>query len=267
MAGQSRSLNQKAALVTGATSGLGWAMADALLAAGAKVAIAARPGSRLDQAVLAWQQKGLRAEALPMDVRDWQSVSSQAAWVGSHWDRLDLVVNNAGIGMRTVNPAFLSQPLPFHLVPVERFTDLIATNLTGYFLVAKAFAPLLIAQGHGAFVNITMNHETMRRAGFVPYGPSRAATESLSLIMAEDLRPYGVDVNMLLPGGATRTGMIPEDLDPSRLASLIDPAVMGPPIVFLAGDGARGISGQRIVATDWAAWLVSWQAGPAGPGN
>ncbi len=254
----------KSALVTGASSGLGLAMAEALLRAGAKVAVAARAGPRLDFVMDTWHKAALPAERLAIDVRDAASVAAAAQWIGSHWDHLDLVVNNAGIGMRTVNPAFMSEPMPFHLIAVEKFQDLIATNLTGYFHVARAFAPLFIAQGHGSFVNITMNHSTMRRAGFIPYGPSRAATESLSLIMAEDLKPYGIDVNMLLPGGATRTGMIPDEAAPG---GLIDPAVMGPPIVFLASDQARGITGQRIVANDWERWRSDWQAGTIARGS
>ncbi|WP_255295255.1 SDR family NAD(P)-dependent oxidoreductase [Bacillus sp. AFS037270] len=61
----------------------------------------------------------------------------------------------------------------------------------------------MVEQGRGKIINISMNYETMKRKGFVPYGPSRAATESLSYIMAEDLIEFGGSVNMLLPGGAT----------------------------------------------------------------
>lgn len=78
-------------------------------------------------------------------------------------------------------------------------------------------------------MNISMNHETMRRRGFVPYGPSRAGAESLSIIMAEDLRPYGIAVSMLLPGGATDTGMIPDGMSDDVRRSLLPAQVMGPP--------------------------------------
>ncbi|MEW4428136.1 SDR family NAD(P)-dependent oxidoreductase [Paenibacillus pabuli] len=95
---------------------------------------------------------------------------------------------------------------------IAGFRHLIEIKLTGYFLVARGFTPLMIEQGKGRIINISMNHETMKRKGFVPYGPSRAATESLSAIMAEDLKESGISVNMLFPGGATATGMIPDDL-------------------------------------------------------
>jgi len=93
----------------------------------------------------------------------------------------------------------------------------------------------------------------MRRAGFVPYGPSRAGSEALSRIMAADLRDTGVTVNQLLPGGATVTGMLPESVPEGR--EVLDPAVMGPPIVWLASDQAAGLHDERITAVDFERWL------------
>jgi NAD(P)-dependent dehydrogenase (short-subunit alcohol dehydrogenase family) len=89
----------------------------------------------------------------------------------------------------------------------------------------------------------------------VPYGPSRAGAEALSRIMAADLADSPVRVNMLLPGGATDTGMVPAGDRPAGL-TLIDPAVMGPPIVWLASPQARDVHDQRIIATDFEAWLA-----------
>jgi gluconate 5-dehydrogenase len=90
----------------------------------------------------------------------------------------------------------------------------------------------------------------------VPYGPSRAGAESLSHIMAADLRDSGITVNMLLPGGATRTGMVP---DPERRAGLLEPEVMGPPITWLASAEAEGVTGERLVATEFQDWLQARQ--------
>jgi len=253
-------------VVTGATSGLGAAMADALLEAGATVAIAARPGPRLDQAVGHRVGKGLAATPMPLDVRDPASVELSARALLDRWERIDLVINNAGIGMRTVNPRFFDDPRPFFEVAPEGFADVLATNLTGYFLVARAFAPAFVEQRRGRFVNISMNHETMRRRGFVPYGPSRAGAEALSLIMTEDLRPYGIAVNILLPGGATATGMIPDDLPEAARRSLLAAEVMGPPAVFLASPEAEGLTGERIVAADFDAWLADFRSRPR-PGD
>jgi gluconate 5-dehydrogenase len=250
-------LNGVHAVVTGATSGLGAAMAEALLQAGATVAVAARPGERLNRAVEHWRGLDLDAEAVPLDVRDPDSAAAAAATIAERWPSLDLLVNNAGIGMRTVNPRFITDPQPFWEVPLDGFRDVIDTNLTGYFIVARAFTPLLLRQGRGRLVNVTVNLETMRRRGFVPYGPSRAGAESLSLIMTEDLRPRGISVNLLLPGGATLTGMIPEGLSEEQRAALLPAEVMGPPILFLASREAEGVTGERIVARDWEQWLAA----------
>jgi gluconate 5-dehydrogenase len=130
----------------------------------------------------------------------------------------------------------------------------IETNLTGYFLVAREVTPRMLAAGSGRIVNISVSDSTMYRAGFVPYGPSRAGSEALSRIMAADLRDTGITVNLLLPGGATVTGMLPLDAVPEG-REFLEPAVMGPPIVWLASDDAAGVHDERIVAVDFERWL------------
>lgn len=260
-------------VVTGATSGLGEAMARALLEAGASVAVAGRPGPRLDEAIRRlWSDGrgvpdgvGARILGLPMDVRDPESVGAAAARVVSSFDGVDMVVNNAGIGMRTVNPRFFEHAQPFFEVDPTAFADVVSTNVTGYFLVARAFARHFLERGGGRFLNVSINRETMVRPGFVPYGPSRAASESLSMIMTEDLRAHGVAVNVVLPGGATDTGMIPEALPSTLRARLLPPSIMGPPAVFLASDEAEGLTGARIVAREFDRWLATFREGSAGP--
>lgn len=253
------SLTGVRALVTGATSGLGAAMVRALLLEGASVTVAARAGPRLAEAVGAWRAQGLPAEALALDVRDPDGAEAAAAAFRRRRLELHLVVNNAGIGMRTVNPRFMQEPQPFWAVSPAGFADVVATNLSGYFNVARAFAPLLIEQGHGRFVNISINHETMRRPGFVPYGPSRAGSEAFSLIMTEDLRPHGICVNLLAPGGASDTGMIADDAPDELRRKLLPADVMGPPIVFLASAEADGVTGERIVAREWDDWVTRFR--------
>jgi len=238
--------------VTGGTSGLGWAMARALAVAGSRVALTGRSGERARQ--VAADLPG--AIGLALDVR---SEASVAQVVQEAWSRLggvDMLVNNAGIGMRTVNPDFMTEPRGFWLVSPAGFRDVIETNLTGYFLMARAVTPRMLAAGEGRIVNISVNEATMTRAGFVPYGPSRAGTEAMSRVMAADLRGSGVTVNLLRPGGATATGMVPDGPRPGGGSlPLLDPAVMGPPIVWLASAEAAGVHDEHISATEFDDWL------------
>jgi NAD(P)-dependent dehydrogenase (short-subunit alcohol dehydrogenase family) len=241
-------------LITGGTSGLGAAMAAALLEAGATVAVTGRDAARARAAAA---DLGPRAVGIGMDVRDETAVARGVGDALAALGGLDVLVNNAGIGMRTVNPRFLTDPQPFWTVSPSGFRDLVATNLTGYFLVARTVVPQFVSAGAGRVVNVSMNHSTMNRPGFVPYGPARAGAEALARIMAADLVGTGVTANILLPGGATATGMIPDDFPPEQRRHLLDPAVMGAPIRWLCSPSAAGVHDERIVATEFAAWLAA----------
>jgi NAD(P)-dependent dehydrogenase (short-subunit alcohol dehydrogenase family) len=240
------------ALVTGATSGLGFAMARALVDAGAQVAITSRNADRAGHAAA---ELGAGALGLALDARDEGAVAARVTEVWERLGGIDLLVNNAGIGMRTVNPRFLSDPQPFWEVPPDGFRDVLETKATGCFLMARAVVPLMLQQGGGRIVTISMNEATMVRRGFVPYGPSGAAVEALSRVMAADLADSPVTVNLLLPGGATDTGMVPDDTPAEARERLLDPAIMGPPIVWLASPAAAGVHDERIVAAEFEQWL------------
>lgn len=237
-------------LLTGGTSGLGFAMSQALAQAGARVVLTGRTTERVQDAAT---RIGHDTAGLVMDVRDEHSVAAGVDRALAALGGIDVLVNNAGLGMRTVNPRFMTEPAGFWQVSPDGFRDLLATNVTGYFLVARAVVPPMLAAGHGKIVNISVNEATMRRRGFTPYGPSRAATDALSQIMTADLAGTGIDVNLLLPGGATRTGMTPDDAPAETQATWLDPAIMGPPVVWLASRASDGQTGQRIVATEFAA--------------
>jgi NAD(P)-dependent dehydrogenase (short-subunit alcohol dehydrogenase family) len=252
------SLDGVRTLVTGSTGGLGLAMASALAAEGAAVAVTGRSEARASAVA-----RGLGAGAfgVGLDVRDEGSV---AAAVDSVWRRLgglDLLVNNAGIGMRTVSPRFLEEPQPFWSVPADGFRDVVDTKMSGCFLVARAVVPRMLEAGGGRIVTISMNEATMTRRGFVPYGPAGAGVQALARVMAADLADTPVRANMLLPGGATATGMVPSDgLSDEVRAGLLDPAIMGPPIVWLASPEAAGAHDERIVAVEFEDWLAARRA-------
>jgi NAD(P)-dependent dehydrogenase (short-subunit alcohol dehydrogenase family) len=236
-------------LVTGGTSGLGRAMAQALAGAGARVVVTSR---QLDRARATAAELGSGAVGIALDVRDAASVSAAVERACAELGGLDMLVNNAGIGMRTVNPRFMSEPQPFWEVEPAGFRDVVETKVVGCFLMARQVVPLMLRDGGGRVINISMNEQTMVRRGFVPYGPAGAGVEALSRVMAADLAGSSVTVNILLPGGGTRTGMVPDDVPAEIRSGLLDPAVMGPPIVWLASDQATGVHDERIVATDFA---------------
>ena len=233
-------------------------MASALVAAGAHVAIAGRQRVRAEEVAA---QLGPTAAAFELDVRDEASVRSCVEDVYERFGGLDMLVNNAGLGMRTVNPRFMSEPQRFWEVPPDGFRQVLETKVTGCFLVAREVVPRMLEAGAGRVVTISMNEATMIRRGFVPYGPSGAAVEAIARVMAADLEGTPVTANLLLPGGAADTGMIPDDIPDEIRTGLLDPAVMGPPIVWLASSEAAGVHDQRIVATEFRDWLAQRGSG------
>jgi NAD(P)-dependent dehydrogenase (short-subunit alcohol dehydrogenase family) len=240
-------------LVTGATGGLGRAMAGALAAAGATVVLTGRERAR---AAAVAGELGPPAVGLALDVREPSSVERTVQEAYARLGGIEMLVNNAGIGMRTVNPRFMTDPQPFWEVSPAGFRDVLDTKMGGCFLMARAVVPRMLAAGGGRVVTISMNHATMTRAGFVPYGPAGAGVEALARVMAADLAGTPVRANILLPGGATATGMIPEEVPGEVRAGLLDPAIIGPPIVWLASPAAAAVHDQRIVASEFEAWTA-----------
>jgi gluconate 5-dehydrogenase len=229
-------------------------MAVALAESGARVVLTSRDRLRAEAAA---SEIGHGALGLELDVRDPASVRTAVDRAYDALGSLDLLVNNAGIGMRTVNPRFLTEPQPFWAVAADGFRDVVDTKVTGSFLVARQVVPRLLEAGHGQVVTISMSEQTMTRRGFVPYGPAGAGLEALARVMAADLADTPVTANLLLPGGATDTGMVPDDVSAEVRAQLLDPAIMGPPIVWLASPAAAGVHDQRIVARDFEGWLAT----------
>jgi len=245
-------LSETRVLVTGGTSGLGRAMAHALAQAGARVALTSR---NRDRAQASAAELGAGALGVELDVRDASSVSAAVDTAYEKLGDLDMLVNNAGIGMRTVNPRFMTEPKPFWEVPTAGFRDVLETKAVGAFLVARAVVPRMLSAGGGRVVTISMSERTMTRRGFIPYGPAGAAVEALGRVIAADLVDTPVTANILLPGGATATGMLPDVVSEQLRANLLDPAIMGRPIVWLASPDAAAVHDERIVAREFDEWL------------
>ena len=160
--------------------------------------------------------------------------------------RIDVLVNNAARGMRFVNEQFMTDPRPFWEADPEAWRLVIETNIVGVFLMSRAVVPHMLAAGGGSIINVTINHSTMVRRGFSPYGPSKAALEAMTEVWAAELEGTGVHINLLLPGGATATGMIPEPVPEG--VELLDPDIIVPAALHLA---VAQTSGERVVASEW----------------
>jgi 3-oxoacyl-[acyl-carrier protein] reductase len=240
-------LNKKIAIVTGGGRGIGKAIAEAFAREGAKVVLtAARQRNEIEEVAL-----NIGGTAVVADVSKKDDVQKLVDSVVSEFGRIDILVNNAARGMKFVNESFMTEPKPFWEADPDMWRMVINTNVNGVFLMTRAVITHMRKNRSGRIINISMNYETMKRKGFTPYGPSKAALESMSIIWAQELEGTGITLNVLLPGGATNTGMIPDAFPEFQRNTLIDPAVMGPPAVYLASDDASGINGQRIIAVEW----------------
>ena len=256
-------LSGKTAIVTGAGRGLGRSMALGLARAGANVVITATRNRREIESVAEEAAKIPTPGAIRPILADATSEANCQRVVNEtvqEFGGVHILVNNAGRGMRFVSEKFFDTPTKFWETDGTVWQMIIATNVNGPFFMARAAAPHMLRQRWGRIVNISMNHETMRRSGFSPYGPSKAALESETIIWAQDLAGSGVTVNALLPGGATDTGMVPVDIPLHLREKLLHPDIMIPPLLWLVSEAANEVTGSRFDAKLWDAALPPDQA-------
>ena len=243
-------------IVTGGARGLGRAMTLALLRNGNRVAVADVPASaaQVQELMDIAGKEGLQDRLIPVecDVTQWHDCGAAVKKAVDHFGALHGLVNNAGVGMQHIGNVLVGSRKRFFEVEVDTWRKAIDANFNGPFMMAKAVAPILVGQGWGRIVNIVTSFYTMMMDGFSPYGPSKAALESATVIWSKDLAGTGVTVNALLPGGPANTRMIPQGEVADR-TTLIQPEVMMAPIVWLMSPRSNGVTGRRIIAKEWDA--------------
>jgi NAD(P)-dependent dehydrogenase (short-subunit alcohol dehydrogenase family) len=162
---------------------------------------------------------------------------------------LDILINCAGISMSSA-AAQQEARIRFFEADAEGWQRILAINCAGAFLMARFAAGPMIERGWGRIINVTTSFDTMLAAGLSAYGAAKAALEATSVAWAKDLEGTGVTVNILVPGGPTDTpGFFPPGKP--RPPVLLDPEIMGVPVVWLASPQSDGISACRFIARDW----------------
>ena len=240
-------LSDRVAIVTGGGRGIGRSIALGYARAGADVLISvARNLAEADEVAAESASLPGRIEALAADVTVPAEVDVLVERALAIRGRIDVLVNNAARGMRFVNERFMTDPRPFWESDPVAWRMVIETNIVGVFLMSRAVVPHMLAAGRGSIINVTVSQSTMVRRGFSPYGPSKAALEAMTQVWAAELEGTGVVINLLLPGGATATGMVP-DAVPEGVRLLSPDIVVAPALHLAVADS----SGQRTVASEW----------------
>jgi gluconate 5-dehydrogenase len=183
-------LTGKLALVTGASQGIGLALARGLAQAGATVVINGRTADKCEAAVTALRAQGLQAHAAVFDVTDAAAVSTAVATIERDLGAVDILINNAGIQIRGALQEF--EHANWH--------RLMQTNLDAVFYVGQAVAKHMLPRGRGKIINVCSVQSELGRPTIAPYTASKGAVKMLTKGMCIDWGPHGIQVNGLAPG-------------------------------------------------------------------
>ena len=178
------------AVVTGASKGLGEAIALALAGAGARLALVARDRRQLEQAAAVLAARGAEAEPFAADVRDEAQVAALAAAVTARFGGVHILVNSAGVNLRKNLTDFT----------LEEWRRVMDTNLTGVFLMCRAFVPLMKGHGYGRILNLTSIMSHIALAERTAYCASKAGLVGLTRALALEVASEGITVNGISPG-------------------------------------------------------------------
>lgn len=243
----SKSLQNKTALVTGASKGLGKAMALALAEAGAAVALVSRDQAKLDAVVKEIRESGGRAEAIVADVSGEAPVAKlREAFAAKLGERCDILINNAGINIRK----------PITDFTLEEWRSVLDTNLTSVFLLCRAFVPMMKGHGYGRIINMTSMMSHVSLPGRTAYSASKTALIGLIRALALELAAEGITVNGISPGVYDTEINTPIMQNPQLKADFLskipvgrfgNPAEIGKLAVFMCSEDAGFLTGTDVV--------------------
>lgn len=233
-------LSGKTALITGSSQGIGYALAEGLTKAGARVVLNGRRADKLEAAA-----EPLSAETLVFDVTDHGAVREAVDGFVSSDGPIDILINNAGMQRRT----------PLEEFDPTDFDRLMATNVTSVFNVGQAVARHMIGRGQGKIINIASVQTALARPGIAPYVASKGAVANLTKGMATDWAPKGLNVNAIAPGYFDTELTAALVADPDFTAWIAKrtpqgrwgqmPELVGA-AVFLSSDASSFVNGQTI---------------------
>ncbi|MGE3241970.1 MAG: 3-oxoacyl-[acyl-carrier-protein] reductase [Pirellulales bacterium] len=236
-------LTGRTAIVTGASRGIGKAIALALAANGAKVACVARSADKLKETVDEIAAAGGTAEVHTLDVVDSEAVTKLVEGLAEKWGQVDIVVNNAGITADTLIPRMTD----------EQWDSVIATNLRSVFLFTRAASQAMMRKRTGRIINISSVSGVMGNPGQANYSASKAGIIGFTRTVARELAGRKITVNAICPGfiasemtaamGATLDEMIKEKIPAKRLGEANE---IADAVLYLASDSAAYMTGEVI---------------------
>ncbi len=222
-------LQDKVAIVTGGSRGIGAAIARKLASLAANVVICGRNPSQLQQTATSITSHGGRCESFVCDVADLTSVDQFAQAVLSKYRRVDVLVNNAGVG---------NFGAPLHTLPPAQWERIIDTNLRGVYHTIRAFVPTMIEQKSGDIINISSIASKNPLPNGAAYAASKWGLNGLTYSIAEELRAYNIRVTVVCPGSVD-TDLSPHEgknkdrmLKPDDVAHVVEMLVTQAPQSF-----------------------------------
>lgn len=239
-------LRDKIALITGASRGLGRALAVEFARQGASIVINSRRASADD---LVETEKMVRALNAPLlrvvaDVSQRADVERLAGEALAQFGRIDILVNNAS----TLGPT----PMPFLAdTPIEEFDAVMQTNVRGPFMLTRALIGQMLARNTGSIINVSSDAGVVGYKTWGAYGVSKAALDQLTRIWAAELNGTGVRINSVDPGDMD-TAMKRASEPTGDASQWAKPETVTPVFVYLASDEAAHVNGERFLAQEFA---------------